>query len=360
MRRKQHITIKLAAIFLCLSLWISLPVKAAAIDEQTRKILQDSLSIVEIDQEIERIGLKQTETQHKQQELQTQLSIQREQIQSHQERAGAVLRSYYMGDRDQLLSILLGAKNLGQALTLIDYYQIIISRDKDILTAYQQRYTSITELERQTAIAAAELQDMKSKLITQRTRVAALQEQVDQQVNGSSDSETLKRLIEEMTSYWENIGLYEVRRHFKALAAAMEGLPQFIQGQKGAIVTNGKKYTITIQQDEFNRFLQSRDEMFKQFGFTFEQDGITVQGKSGTMELLIKGHYTLENIPKNAIVFHVDRLVFNGLELPDTTRSNLEQQFDLGFYPQMLLPYVKATGVETLPRQLKVQLELNL
>lgn len=358
--RKQHITIKLAAIFLCLSLWMSLPLKAAAIDEQTRKILEDSLSIVEIDQEIERIERQQTETHHRQQELQAQLSIQQEQIKSHQERAGAVVRSYYMGDRDQLLSILLGAKNLGQALTLIDYYQIIISRDKDILTAYQQRYTSISELERQTAIAAAELLDMKSRLLAQRTRVAALQNQVDRQVNGSGDSETLKRLIEEMTSYWENIGLYEVRRHFKALAAAMEGLPQFIQGQKGAIVTNGKTYTITIQQDEFNRFLKSRDEMFKQFGFTFEQDGITVQGKSGTMELLIKGHYTLENIPKNAIVFHVDKLVFNGLELPDTTRRNLEQQFDLGFYPKMLLPYVKATGVETLPQQLKVQLELNL
>jgi hypothetical protein len=358
--RRQHIIIKLAVIFLCLSLWRNLPVKATAIDEQTREILEDSLSIVEIDQEIERIGLQQTKTQHRQQELQTQLSIQREQIQSHQERAGAVVRSYYMGDRDQLLSTLLGAKNLGQALTLIDYYQIIISRDKDILTAYQQKYTSISELEQQTAIAAAELQDMKNKLITQRNRVAALQERVDKQVNGSSDSETLRRLIEEMTSYWENIGLYEVRQHFKALAAAMEGLPQFIQGQKGAIVTNGKTYTVTIQQDEFNRFLQSRDEMFKQFGFTFEQDGITVQGKSGTMDLLIKGHYTLENDPKNAIIFHVDRLVFNGLELPDTTRSNLEQQFDLGFYPQILLPYVKATGVETLPQQLKVQLELNL
>ncbi|MFB5266192.1 coiled-coil domain-containing protein [Paenibacillus enshidis] len=358
--RRQHIGIKLAAALLCLSLWTSLPVKAAAIDEQTRKILEDSLSIVEIDQEIERIGLQQAETQRRQQDLQKQLGIQRQQIQLQQERAGAVVRSYYMGERDQLLSILLGAKNLGQALTLIDYYEIIISNDKDILNAYQERYASISKLERKTSATASELQDIKNRLLAQRTRVTALQERVNKQVNGSGDSETMRRLIEEMTSYWENIGLYEVRRHFKALAGAMEGLPQFIKGQKGAIVTNGKTYTVTIQEEEFNRFLQSRDELFKQFGFTFEKEGITVQGKSGTMDLLIKGHYTLENTPKNAIVFHVDRLVFNGLELPDTTRSNLEKQFDLGFYPQMLLPYVKATGVETLPQQLKVQLELSL
>ncbi|MDP4096954.1 hypothetical protein OIN60_09245 [Paenibacillus sp. P96] len=358
--RRQHISIQLAVTLLCLFSWISLPAKAATIDEQTRRILEDSLSIVEIDQEIERIGLQQEEAQHKQQELRKQLSMQQEQIHLHQERAGAIVRSYYMGERDQLLSLLLGARNLRQALSLMDYYQIIISRDKEVLSAYQERYASIQKLELKTAATALELQDTKNRLLAQRSRVTALQEQVDKQVNGSSDPEAIKRLIEEMTSYWENIGLYEVKRHFKALARAMEGLPQFIQGQQGAIITNGKTYTVTIQEEEFNRFLQSRDELFEQFGFTFGQGGITVQGKSGTMDLLIKGHYTLENHPKNAIIFHVDRLVFNGLELPDTTRRNLEEQFDLGFYPQMLLPYVKATSVETLPQQLKVELELNL
>lgn len=84
-----------------------------------------------------------------------------------------------------------------------------------------------------------------------------------------------------------------------------------------------------------------------------------VEGQQGTMKLRVEGHYTLENEPKNAILFHVDRLVFNGLELPDTTRNKLEKDFDLGFYPQQLISYVKATEVRTLAGMLEVKLELN-
>lgn len=333
---------------------------ATAVGEQTRKVLEDSLSIIEIDQEIKRIEVQQTEAQNRQQSLQKQLYRQREQIQWQRERAGAVVQSYYMGDRGQLLTVLLSARNIHQVLTLLDYYELIISHDQDVLTAYQQKYSLISTLEQQTANTAVELQQVKDKLLAQRSRVAALKERVNNQLHDSSDAQTLKRLIEEMTSYWENVGLYEVRRYFKAITAALQGLPQFIREQPDAIVSDGKTYTITIQQHKFNEFLQTKDDIFKQSGFIFVQDGVIVQGTTGTLNLWIKGHYTVENTPKNAIVFHVDRLVFNGLELPDTTRHELEKQFDLNFYPQMLLSYIKATGVATEPGQLKVQLELNL
>jgi hypothetical protein len=125
------------------------------------------------------------------------------------------------------------------------------------------------------------------------------------------------------------------------------------------MVTNGKVITISIREEDFNRFLKSENELFNHFNFTFAQDQIMVEGQQGTMKLRVEGHYTVENEPKNAILFHVDRLVFNGLELPDTTRNKLERDFDLGFYPQQLISYVKATEVRTLAGMLEVKLELN-
>ena len=78
------------------------------------------------------------------------------------------------------------------------------------------------------------------------------------------------------------------------------------------------------------------------------------------MDLLIAGYYSVENETQNAIVFHVERLVFNGLELPESTRRALGEEFDLGFYPQQLISYVKATDVQIIPGTLEVSLELSL
>ena len=68
----------------------------------------------------------------------------------------------------------------------------------------------------------------------------ALEQQVDGALTASGNPDAMKKLIEEFTLYWENVGLYEVKRHFQALASAMENLPQFVQGSKNMLKTNGK------------------------------------------------------------------------------------------------------------------------
>ncbi|OBA06504.1 hypothetical protein A9P44_11830 [Paenibacillus polymyxa] len=331
----------------------------AAPSPEENQILQDSLSIVEIDHEIERISQEQQTLLQRQQELRSSLADQQEQMNLQRKRAGVVLRSYYMGERDKLLSVVLGAKSIKQLLSLYDYYLLLISHDQDVLQEYESNYQFMRKTEQQVAQATMELETVKTNLLAQRQRILLLQSRVNDGVNASENPETLRKLIGEMTAYWENVGVYEVNKHFKALAQAMQDLPQFIQQQQGAMVTNGKMITISIREEEFNRFLKSESELFNHFNFSFVQDRIVVEGQQGTMKLRVEGHYTVENEPKNSILFHVDRLVFNGLELPDTTRNKLEKDFDLGFYPQQLISYVKATEVHALKGILEVKLELS-
>lgn len=350
------------ALLTIIMIWTSMsarPVLAVPSDEANR-ILQDSLSIVEIDHEIERISQEQQMLLQRQQELRSNLATQQEQMTMQRKRAGSVLRSYYMGERDKLLSVVLGAKSLKQLLSLYDYYLLLISHDQDVLQEYESNYRNMRKTEEQVTRASSDLETVKTNLLEQRKRIVLLQERVNAGVNTSKDPDTLRKLISEMTAYWENVGVYEVNKHFKALAQAMQDLPQFIQQQQGAMITNGKVITISIREDDFNRFLKSENELFNHFNFSFEQNRIVVEGQQGTMKLRVEGHYTVENEPQNAILFHVDRLFFNGLELPDTTRNKLETDFDLGFYPQQLISYVKATEVRTIAGVLEVKLELSL
>ncbi|MEE4561324.1 hypothetical protein [Paenibacillus polymyxa] len=356
-RIKIAICTLLVLIMMLTSIYVR-PTLAAPSTEENQ-ILQDSLSIVEIDHEIERISQEQQALLQRQQELRSSLADQQEQMNLQRKRAGSVLRSYYMGERDKLLSVVLGAKSIKQLLSLYDYYLLLISHDQDVLQEYEANYQFMRKTEQQVAQATTELGTVKTNLLAQRKRILQLQSRVDDGVNASDNPDTLRKLIGEMTAYWENVGVYEVNKHFKALAQAMQDLPQFIQQQQGAMITNGKIITISIREEEFNRFLKSENELFNHFNFSFVQDQIVVEGQQGTMKLRVEGHYTVENEPKNAILFHVDRLVFNGLELPDTTRNKLEEDFDLGFYPQQLISYVKATEVHALKGILEVKLELS-
>lgn len=335
MNKRIKITISTLLSTIMLLTFIYVRPTLAAPSQEESQILQDSLSIVEIDHEIERISQEQKTLLQRQQELRSNLTVQQEQMTIQRKRAGSVLRSYYMGERDKLLSVVLGAKSIRQLLSLYDYYLLLISHDQDVLQEYESNYQSMRKTEQQVIQASMELETVKTNLLAQRKRIVLLQSRVNDGVSASNDPDTLRKLIGEMTAYWENVGVYEVNKHFKALAQAMQDLPQFIQQQQGAMVTNGKVITISIREEDFNRFLKSENELFNHFNFTFAQDQIMVEGQQGTMKLRVEGHYTVENEPKNAILFHVDRLVFNGLELPDTTRNKLERDFDLGFYPQL-------------------------
>ncbi|MNE85058.1 hypothetical protein D3C80_1820140 [compost metagenome] len=100
--------------------------------------------------------------------------------------------------------------------------------------------------------------------------------------------------------------------------------------------------------------------MFNDFTFQFKEDKVVAQGKRENMEIQIAGHYTIENDPKNAILFHVDELLFNGFALPDTTRQALEKEFDLGFYPDLIVSFLKANAVTMEDGELTIKLSITL
>ncbi|WP_310142688.1 hypothetical protein [Paenibacillus amylolyticus] len=357
-KRRYNIIALLVSILLFVQL-TSTSVYAEPSPEETREILQKSLSIVEIDHEIERITQRQNELDQQQLTLTSQLQEQKEQIHIQQERAGSVVRSYYTGERDSLLMTVLGGRSFKDLFILYDYYQIIIGRDQAVLDKFQERYRSMQQTSTRIAQTAQELDELKSNLQNQRERVITLQKEVDGQVAASGNADAIQKLMNELTIYWENIGIYEVKRYFKALASAMQNLPDFIQNQNGGISTTGTTYTIRIGQNELNQFLREQNPIFNDFAFQFEEDRITASGKRDQLELSIEGHYTVENEPQNSIRFHVDKLLFNQLELPDTTRRMLEKEFDLGFYPQKILSFVKATEVSTSEGVLEVKLAIS-
>ncbi|WP_454192100.1 hypothetical protein [Paenibacillus sp. Marseille-Q7038] len=361
MRHRLHAKIILfTTCFLLMANSASYVHAELSIEKDNLNILQNSLSIVEIDHEIKRTEDKQEELKQKQRTLKKELKQHKEEMVGHEERAGSIVRSYYMGERDQFLRILLNSDSFRSLQIVAGYYEMIILGDQETLRAYHQRYNELIATAAELDQSASELEQLKQNLIYQRERVMALEKEVQKGLSSSDQRDLMEKLIVELTSYWNNVGVHEVHQYFNALAVAMENLPSYAQKEPGILSMNGGTYTISITEAQLNDFLRSENEIFQDFSFEFSDDYIIASGKRDDLELAVYGHYSVIDEPENGILFHVDKLIFNQFELPDTTRTMLEQEFDLGFYPQKLMSFIKATGVSTREQTLEVTMELSL
>lgn len=337
------------------------PVLAApSISQEDQKILEKSLSVVEINREITRVEEREKDLHASIETLWGQLAQKEERITYHRQHASEVIRAYYMGERESLLEILLSAKSIGEFLNLLDYYEFIAEQNNDKLSNYQTEYASLIKTQKKLDSLSSELADIKGKLIAQRDRILALQRSVDQDLTASSNPDRLKAMIEEMTAYWNNVGLYEVKRYFGALASAMGDFPDFLDQHKDNLVSGKDGYMLTIHEEQLNDFIHEKKELLQNMNFKFEDSKISAEGSREGLDLRIEGHYTIENKPQHAIVFHVDLISFNGLTLPDTTNKELEQEFDLGFYPKQIIPFIEATEVAITKGTMTIKLNIKI
>ncbi|QQZ63959.1 hypothetical protein JI735_00795 [Paenibacillus sonchi] len=328
-------------------------------NEETRMLLEQTLSSAEIEQEISRISSEQKALEQQASMLEKRASAQKNAITDQQERAGAIIRSYYMGERDGLLAAVLSAKSISRLLALYDYYEIVIGRDQDILSQYEEEYKKLKATLTAAQRSSQELAELKAVLEEQKARMAILNEDIESGIQSSSDPARMSALLEEFTKYWENIGIHEVKTYFKALSSAMKHLPQFVQSRDGILTRKGMTYHLALKEEDLNEFLVSQNPLFQDFAFHFNNNEVTASGKSGGLSMTLTGHYTIQEEPVNGLMFHVDHVLFNGLELPDTTRKALEEEFDLGFYPEKIVSFLRATEVSSADGVLHVKLSLS-
>lgn len=361
-RRIKSFCISSAFIVSLFMTWVCpiLPADAFPFSSEEQDVLEKSLSIVEIDREIARIEIRQQDTERSMYNLTQELVRTEEEMLISQERAGGRLRAYYMGEREDLLTALLSVNSWKDFFTVLDYYELIMERDRDVLTAYKKDLAKLNNSRKRLSTLANELAQMKDDLLKQRERVLELQRSVDSKLGMSTDPEHLRAMIEELTTYWENVGLHEVRRYFSALASAMMDFQDFLKDHQDSLISENGGYVLVVREEDLNAFLRSKNALLSNMAFIFEEEKIIAEGSREGLKLRVEGHYTVEEEPQNAIVFHVDRLVFNGLELPDTTRMELQNDFDLGFYPQKIVPFVKAYEAAIQKGTLTVKLKLSL
>lgn len=346
-----------------LSLAEPIPEKSSSLDpslEETKKLLQKGLTIYEIDQEVARLSEKEASFTINIDEAMRNIKQQDILVQHARSRAAEVLRAYYTGERESFWLLVFSAHSFSDALFILDYLHMIVMHDHKTISEYVKTYRELKSLHAGLVILRSEVKVVKDQFLNQRKRLFSLQQELDAQLKQHPEGQELERQINALVEEWESRGLPFFKKYFTALAAAMNQLPEIITSHKDTLTMDGYKYTFQITDEQLRDFLRSKNPIFVNFSLAFNQDQLVAHGKEQAIDLKIAGHYELEEEPENALRFHIDELEFNGFTLPDTTRSSLQEQYELAFYPKNLASFLLATGVEMLPGKLKVQLKLNL
>jgi peptidoglycan hydrolase CwlO-like protein len=311
--------------------------------EETRELLQKGLSIHEIDQEIARLTAEEPRIAARIEEARLEAEKKGLQLKATKERAGRVVRAYYMGQRQPIWLLVLSAKSLTQALTIYEFITHVLESDQRALKTFQQTQAEWKQSEAKWLEAQTELRSLKSQLVAEREKLIGLQQELDAKLATLSNAEEVKETIFALTTNWEQHGLPLFQSYFTALSEAINQLPELLTQSKN-LVAQGFNYTFRMGDSELNDFLRGKNELFHHFTFEFHDGYIVVYGNDGDVEVSIRGRYVLENQP-NAIRFHIDELMYNGLQLPESTAQGLERDYELAIYPQNFAAFFVATGV---------------
>jgi peptidoglycan hydrolase CwlO-like protein len=330
--------------------------------EETRELLQKGLIIYEIDAEVKRLSEKEKQISLEIVKKEEEVAVQHALVEKTKERAGKILRSYYMGERDSLLMQLFSSDNLSDALTVIEFVNMIFKSDQRTLDNYLTSYLDSKKLHAQLIESQTNLRDIKQQFLLQRETLVRIQGELDSALENHPETDRLTNLIEELTLEWQNKGRPIFRSYFKALAEAMQKLPEIQTKHKNVLSFKGTNIQFQLTDTQLNEFLIEKNKLFENFAFRFKDESIEAQGEQDGLKATIKGHFNLEKASESVIRFHLDELIYNGFSLPDSTIKALEEEYDLGFYPEktsFLGFKLEATELYTESGKLKVILKFK-
>lgn len=342
-------------------LWLTLTTgtRAELTIEETRKLLQESLTISEIDREISR--LSQEEQEISEQIIETEKSIvnQQQLVDKSRIHAGKVLRSFYMGERDGLWLLMLNSKSFSDALIVYQYLHAIVENDQRALQKHRKAFQELKDLNLSLALTQSELRVLKAQFIAQRIRVVQLQEQLDSKLAVLDNKEEVLAQIDELSKAWRKDGLPLFQQFLQAMSEALLDLPEYITDNEDSLEQQGAKFIFHIKEEELNAFLRSKKPIFEQFVYTITSEYISIKGNKDQINIMINGHYTIENEPENALRFTLDELIYNEFTLPDTTRNDMQKQFSMTFYPKRFSGALEASNVTQKPGELLIELSIS-
>lgn len=318
-------------------------------------ILQQHFTQLELERNLGLLRQEENNLLRQIDDLDQQLTQKEGIILEERKRAGDTIRAYYTGERESLLSLLFETKDFNDLLLLIDFLQLLFEHDMAKLEQFQQERTQVAKLQVTKHEQLGKVKELRIHFEKQLAEIKRIQEEKEKNLKTLKDPTSVQSLMDHLILDWRNRGLPAFRNYFSSLAATMSEVNQLATLDHFETNLFKRSITLTIGQDEFNQFLASKNEIFKGSSFQFENEQLIVEGSIDQMNIKIIGQYEL--VSPTELKFHMNQLVFDGFDLPQTTIDELEQEYNLGFYPALINPKIEVEGLSLKDQKLELKVK---
>ncbi|UFJ41893.1 hypothetical protein LOK74_05150 [Brevibacillus humidisoli] len=320
-------------------------------------ILQQHFTQKELERNLALLKQEEKDLLSEMAQLELELNRQALVIDAMKRHAGDVARAYYTGERASLLVLLLEARNFNNFLMAAEFLQLLFERDMEKLETFQQARAKAEALRSETRDRLQQVKRIRQHYEERLKEMIAIKMEKEKNLEQVDDPTSVQALMDHLVADWRERGLPTFRKFFGVLAGVMGQIPELATPDH--IQSNGLfSHTLTIGEKEFNKFLISKNELFEQSYFQFADDQLIVEGSYDQINLRIVGEYEL--VSPTELKFHINQLMFDGFELPESTVDELEQEYDLGFYPSLINPNIRVESLSLGDQQLKLNLSLDL
>ncbi|GAA4715423.1 hypothetical protein [Brevibacillus fulvus] len=350
--RKSMMFLLIGLLLLC-----PYPVGAQEAASLEQLILQQHLTQKELERSL--TLLKQEESTLLKETAQLDLELKKQSlvIEAMRRHAGEVARAYYTGERASFLSLLFDTENFNQFLMVFDFLQLLYQRDLDKLEKFQEERAKAAQLQEDKRMRLTEIQELRRQFESRLAEKLAVQKAKEDNLAQLSDATGTEALMDHLMEDWQQRGLPAFQTFFQVLSKVMFQIPELATPDR-IHSEDWFTHTLTIKQDEFNEFLASKDDLFKQAEFAFEDNQLIVNGSYNQMNIRIVGEYQL--VSPQELKFHIISLFFDGFQLPQSTIEEMEKTYNLSFYPSLISSNIEVKSISLDNQQLKLQLKVDL
>jgi peptidoglycan hydrolase CwlO-like protein len=327
-------------------------------DQEAKELIQQGLTIYEIDREVERLNEQDAKIVAQIHNNQIDVERQGTKVQDTRKHAGKVLRAYYTGERDSIWLLLFSVKSFADVLKTFEYLNMIVQNDHRALANFTDSYEQLKKLQLELEESRIQLQQTKENYLKQRERLVVLQEELDKQLALSSQAKEVEQQIKSLNEEWEQKGLPIFREYFQQLSVAFMALPELVLKNNG---NNIKADGFTMTDQDLNDFLISKNELFHTLAFSFTKNNVTAKGNKDGQAMNIEGNFiVIEGKEMNEVRYQVNKLDFNGYQLPDTTIASLIEEYKLGFFPRAATKgLIEVTGISNEEGKLIIKFKIS-
>lgn len=351
--RKRYLLLLLCWMIALSPLWVlaeeSIPLEQMILQQHfTQKELERNLALIK-EEEKDLIA----EIAHLTMETNRQALV----IDAMRRHAGHVAYTYYTGQRQSLLLLLLNAQSFNDFMRMLEFLQLLFERDMKQLQSFQEERTKAELLQQTKQARLARVQQIRRQYEEQLQQIIAIQAEKERNLQLIDDPTAVQTLMDHLISDWQGRGLPAFRTFFEQLSKVMLQIPELVSSER--IKSEGFfTHTLTINEEEFNQFLIGKNDLFRQSRFQFDDNQLIVDGHYDQMNIRIVGQYEL--VSPQELQFHITELLFDGFQLPATTIEEMEKEYDLGFYPALINPNVMVDSLILDNQELKLKLSLQL